>query len=49
MNSISGGTENSCHDEPEESTACEECQETVVTTQGSWQTGTYGWWHILFH
>jgi hypothetical protein len=46
--SISGGTENSCHDEPQ-SSACTQCQRDYVLTQGSHTP--LGTWllHLIFH
>ena len=52
LNSISGGTENACHDTPPaetESTACDECQETYVQSQGSHTPLTTWLIHTILH
>ena len=57
LNSISGGTENACHDdppapvgpEPTTDDGCQQCQQDMVTTQGSWTPFTMWVNHQVNH
>lgn len=56
LNSISGGTENACHDDPPapppppaDDSSCQQCQEAYVQSQGTHTP--FGTWvvHQVFH